>query len=106
MPWNAAKRVVRSKVYGERTLTNFARKHAAARKPLARFIALTEAAAWSHFENLKQDFPAADLGKRSRCVIFDIGGNKYRLLALVNFEKQTVFIDQILTHEEYDQKDL
>ena len=69
-------------------------------------MTLTEAAAWSHFEDLKQTFPSADVGKRTRAVIIDIGGNKYRLIALVNFEKQTVFIDQMLTHEEYEQKDL
>jgi mRNA interferase HigB len=88
-------------IFGERIVTNFAKKHADARKPLARFITMTEAARWSHFKELKQDFPSADLGKRSRSVIFDIGGNKYRLIALVNFEQQTVFIDQ-----EYSRKDL
>lgn len=93
-------------IFGERTLTNFAKKHADARKPLTRFITMTEAAGWSHFQELKQDFPSADLGKRNRSVIFDIGGNKYRLIALVNFEQQMIFIDQVLTHEEYSRKDL
>jgi mRNA interferase HigB len=93
-------------IFGERTLASFAKKHADARKPLARFITVAEAARWAHFQELKQDFPSADLGKRSRSIIFDIGGNKYRLVALVNFEQQTVFIDQVLTHEEYSRKDL
>ena len=93
-------------IYGGQLLAKFAKKHAVARKPLARFVTLTEAARWSHFEALRQDFPSADLGKRSRSIVFDIGGNKYRVLALVNFEKQTLFIDQVLTHEEYSRKDL
>jgi mRNA interferase HigB len=35
-------------------------------------------------------------------VVFDIGGNKYRLIAIVNYRTHIVFIRHILTHKEYD----
>lgn len=48
----------------------------------------------------REDFPPADLvGQRT---VFHIGGNKYRLIARVNYRTQRVFIRAILTHAEYD----
>jgi mRNA interferase HigB len=35
-------------------------------------------------------------------VIFDIGGNKYRLIAYIRFTRQILYIKAVLTHEEYD----
>ena len=55
---------------------------------------------------MKQSFPAADYAPATRTLIFDIGGNKYRVIARVNFEKQEMVIDHVLTHEEYNRKDL
>ncbi|MGA2594313.1 MAG: type II toxin-antitoxin system HigB family toxin [Bryobacteraceae bacterium] len=39
-------------------------------------------------------------------MIFDIGGNKYRLIAVVNFEKQVLLIEEVWTHEKYDRENL
>jgi len=39
-------------------------------------------------------------------MIFDIGGNKYRVIAIVNFEKQAMLIEKVLTHEEYSREKL
>ena len=35
-------------------------------------------------------------------MIFDIGGNKFRVIACVDFDEQVLFIANVLTHEEYD----
>ena len=46
------------------------------------------------------DFPHADIvGERT---VFNIGGNKYRLIARVNYRTQKVFILAVLTHVDYD----
>jgi mRNA interferase HigB len=37
-------------------------------------------------------------------LIFDIGGNKYRLIASVDFEEQLFVIEQVLTHSDYDRE--
>jgi mRNA interferase HigB len=89
-------------IFGERILTSFARKHADARKPLARFLTIVEQAQWVNAQALKQTFPAADLGKRTGVTIFDIGGNNYRLTAFVNYESQQVAITGVFTHAEYE----
>jgi mRNA interferase HigB len=94
------------KVYGEAVLAKFAGKHAAARKPLQRFLEIARGADWPHFPALKQTFPATDLGRKTGKAIFDIGGNKYRVIAVVNFEKQALLIEEVWTHEEYSRENL
>ena len=89
-------------VVGEHKIRRFAKKHAASRKPLARFIELAQAADWKHFSELKETFSAADYV--SGIVIFDIGGNKYRLTATVNYELHTLLIEEVLTHEQYNER--
>jgi mRNA interferase HigB len=93
-------------VFGEAVLAKFARKHPLARKPLSRFLAIVRSAAWLHFPDLKQTFSSADFAPTAGVTIFDIGGNKYRVIAIVNFEKRIVFIQEALTHEEYNREKL
>lgn len=94
------------RVYGEAALAQFARKHAASRRPLQRFLAIARLADWKHFPAVKQAFSATDYTPSTGTLIFDIGGNKYRLLARVDFEEQVLYIQRVLTHEEYDREDL
>ena len=57
-------------------------------------------ATWRSLVDTRKDFRHADLvGERT---VFNIGGNKYRLIAKVNYRTQRVFIRAILTHAEYD----
>jgi mRNA interferase HigB len=91
-------------VLGEAMIARFARRHAASIKPLQRFLAIARAAEWPHFPALKRSFAAADYTS-SGMIIFDIGGNKYRLIATVNFEKQIPLVERVLTHEEYNRED-
>jgi mRNA interferase HigB len=94
------------KVYGEAVLAKFAARHAGARRPLQRFLEIVRGADWPHFPAVKRTFPATDLGRKTGKAIFDIGGNKYRVIAVVNFEKQALLIEEVLTHEEYDRESL
>jgi mRNA interferase HigB len=60
-------------------------------------------AAWQTPVEMKQIYHNADLvGRRT---IFNIAGNKYRLIARVNYQTQRVFVLHILTHAEYDKGD-
>jgi len=87
-------------------VAKFGKTHAQSRKPLARFLGIVRDAEWKHLPDLKAAFPRADYTAESQTVVFNIGGNKYRLIATVNFEKQTLLIENILTHEQYDEKEL
>jgi mRNA interferase HigB len=93
-------------VYGVAAIQDFGKRYAAARKPLARFLAAARGATWKHFPDVKQTLPATDYAPATGTLIFNIGGNKYRLIAQVNFQKQAIVIDRILSHEEYNREDL
>jgi mRNA interferase HigB len=90
------------KVYGEAAVAKFARRHPASRKALQRFLEITKQAAWPSFVAVKRTFAATDyVGGR---LIFDVGGNKYRVIAKVDFTDQSLLVESILTHEEYDRE--
>jgi mRNA interferase HigB len=83
------------KVYGESTVAKFAGKHPAARRPLQRFLEIARDADWPHFTAVKQAFAAADYAPSTGTLIFDIGGNKYRLIARVDFGEQVLYIESV-----------
>jgi mRNA interferase HigB len=53
------------------------------------------------FVHLRQTFPDAD--RVGKLTVFNIGGNKARLIAAVHYNRETVYIRAVLTHEEYDE---
>jgi len=94
------------KVFGEAVVAGFARKHPASRKPLQRFVVVVRNAVWPHFPAVRVTFPTADYAPATGTLIFNIGGNKYRLIARVDFEEQLLMIQAVLSHGEYDREDL
>lgn len=53
------------------------------------------------FNELKQTYNTADYVP-SKFTVFDIGGNKYRIVAIILFDKQIIYIRGVFTHVEYD----
>ncbi|MCK6382689.1 MAG: type II toxin-antitoxin system HigB family toxin [Leptospiraceae bacterium] len=53
------------------------------------------------FAELRKVFPSADLV--GNFTVFNIGGNKFRLITAIHYNTQIVYIRHILTHTEYDQ---
>jgi mRNA interferase HigB len=92
------------KVIGKLKLQSFWRRRPQARKPLEKWIQVVEEAQWDNWANVKSTFRTADLVKTKTkdFVVFNIGGNKYRLITTVNFRGQIVIVDVALTHTEYD----
>jgi len=52
------------------------------------------------FAELRRVFSSAD--QVGKFTIFNIGGNKYRLIAAIHYNRKKVYIRHILTHAEYD----
>lgn len=56
---------------------------------------------WQSWGDVKADYASASIV--GRCVVFNIGGNKYRLITRILFSKQRVYILKVMTHAEYDE---
>lgn len=57
--------------------------------------------AWRSWSDVKAMFSTASIV--GNCIVFNIGGNKYRLVTRVLYPSQKVFILKVMTHSEYDQ---
>ena len=90
------------KIVGTEKLTQFGKKHATAKSPLGNWRAVVEAVEWANPADMKMTFRTEDVvGPQT---VFNIGGNKYRLIALVNYRLQTVLVQHVLTHADYDKE--
>jgi mRNA interferase HigB len=84
-------------------LRDFWERHADAERLLQAWYQIVEAASWSDWEDLRRTFPSAD--RVGRLTVFNVGGNNYRLVARVEYEKHRVYIRAVMTHREYDSND-
>ncbi len=75
-----------------------------AKVALERWYEITEDAAWKSFSDIKADFGSVDFVGNQHYV-FNIRGNKYRLVVVIKLVMGYVFIRFVGTHEEYDQID-
>ena len=75
--------------------------HDDARVALERWYHITEQAQWKNLSDIKQDFPATDYVGNQHYV-FNIRGNRYRLVVVIKFTIGYMFIRFVGTHQEYD----
>lgn len=76
-------------------------RHMDARAPLMAWYGFVIKASWSGPADVKADFGSASILKNGR-VVFNIAGNKYRLVTSINYPYGIVFIKFIGTHKQYD----
>ena len=88
------------RVITNRRLLEFAARHPAAGEPLQAWRRVMESRAFDGFSDLRQSFGSVD--KVGDLHVFDIGGNKFRLIAFIHFGQQIAYIKHVLTHAEYD----
>src|SRR5438874_11834496 len=68
-------------------------------RDLNAWYKLAEHAVWANFGEMKQTFGSADIA--GRCVVFDVGNNRFRLIARVFYESQKMYILKVMDHREY-----
>jgi mRNA interferase HigB len=81
-------------------LNEFAEKHPTATGGLAHWYRVLRKSNPSNFAELRRLFPHAD--QVGRLTVFNIGGNKARLIAAIHYNRRRVYIRAVLTHAEYD----
>ena len=85
-------------------LDRFVKKHADSGKALQKFIDIIEEAEWQNLNDIKTDFNSVDYVTNERYV-FDIRGNKYRVVAVIIFVGGVFSIRFVGTHAEYSKID-
>lgn len=88
-------------VISKKALRDFWLTHPDAQEPLLRWFRIVSRTDFESFVHVRQTFPSADLVGRH--IIFNIAGNKYRLIASIHFNRNKLYIRHVLTHPEYDQ---
>lgn len=89
------------RVLAARTINAYRQCYPDADSALKSWVALIKGNSFKHFVELKTIFSSADLIEDDR-IVFNIKGNRYRLIAAVNFNSQIVFVKWFGTHKDYN----
>ena len=92
-------------VIARRTLKEFWARHPHAEGPIRSWFAVTAKAQWANPAEIMQQFGSTVDFVGDNRVIFDLGGNKYRLIVHISYEFGRVLVKFIGTHAEYDRID-
>jgi len=88
------------------TLAAYWQRNPQAHAGLVHWHKAAKAARWTCLPDVRTSFPHADLvivRSGRQAVIFNIAGNRYRLICAIHYNRQLVFTLMVLTHAQYDQ---
>lgn len=92
------------RIISKKALQNYWQKFADAKIALLAWHTKISPGHYKNLHELRKTFPAADaVGKYT---IFDIGGNKYRLITAIHYNTQMVFIREFWTHAQYSKEQI
>ena len=92
------------RVITRKRLREFARRHPNAAEPLEKWYHLIREAEWENLQDARRVYPHADavtVASGNTVTVFNIRGNKYRLIAAIHFNRQRVYVLGLLRHCEY-----
>ena len=92
------------RIISRKTLQEAAKRHPESESGLDAWYRIAKSAKWQNLQDVRQTCASADgvnVGDRIYTV-FNIGGNKFRLITHVVYRYQTIYVKQVLTHAEYD----
>jgi len=91
------------RVISRRPLRDFSEEHADAKTPLDTWFSIMKGKTYANPHEVREDFPSASFIGDGRTV-FDIGGNKYRLVVYMRYDLARIYVREVLTHEAYERK--
>jgi len=92
------------RVIAKKMLRDFWVKHSDSENQLKTWYKEVTGARWSNPDDIKRMYPKASILKQKR-VVFNICGNKYRLVTRINYQRKWVFIRFVGTHSDYNDID-
>ncbi len=87
------------------TLARYWQRNPEAESGLRTWHRLAKKARWTCLQDVRATFPHADavtVASGRTVVVFNIAGNKYRLIAAIHYNRQLVFTLMVLTHSQYN----
>jgi mRNA interferase HigB len=87
-------------IISPKMLVDFWERHPESKEALTRWHRIVARSTFASFAELRQAFPSADMV--GRYTVFNIGGNKVRLIASIHYDRSKVYVRHVLTHQEYD----
>ena len=90
-------------VISRKRLLEFWRKHSDSQRPLRAWLAIVRTKNYTNSYEVRRDFPTASFLGSWRTV-FNIGGNKYRLIVDMRYDLGRIYIRHVLTHQEYSRR--
>jgi mRNA interferase HigB len=88
-------------IISKRVINEFIAHNPKSSDPLLRWYIMAKEGDWTSYSELKKQFSSTDAVGNYLCV-FNVGGNKYRLIARVFFKTRTIYIRFIGSHAQYD----
>jgi mRNA interferase HigB len=93
------------RIISRKPLREFGEKRVDAKAPLDAWYRIVKGREYGSPHELREDFPTASfLGARR--TVFNIGGNKYRLVVDMRYDLGRVYVRHVLTHAEYDHRSI
>jgi len=93
------------RVISRKILQDFTHRRPDAREPLDAWYRAARRARWQNIRDVRRLYPHADavaVESGNTVTVFNIGGNKFRLVAAIHYNRQLLFVLRIMTHKEYD----
>ncbi len=88
-------------IIGTDQIEAFCRKRQEARRHFDRWLQAVDGAAWKKWADVRQTY--AKVSKAGLCVVFDVQGGSFRIIARIDYDFQVVSVLHVLTHQQYDQ---
>ena len=87
-------------IISKKALQEFWGSYTNSKVSLQSWYSITKKSEWENITEVKTTFPHADLV--GKCTVFNIGGNKFRLITKINYKRKIIYVRFVLTHNEYD----
>jgi len=88
------------RIISKKKLRDFWARHPEAESALKAWHQRVRHSEWKKFADVKGSYASADLV--GKFIVFNIGGNKFRLIAAIHYNRGIVFVRRVMTHPEYD----
>ena len=87
-------------VISKKALEDFWLTHPSAKSPMQSWYKIVSKSGFTSFDEVKRTFNSADYV--APCTVFNVGGNNFRIIAVIHYNRQKLYIRHVFTHKDYD----